>query len=246
MIKRIRALYYIFKSDFVRELADLKHYSFNYIVGIINQSILCYLLIDAFSKKGETFATLISKFFIWYVGRDLISEMASSINEEKHFGTLEYIYLNVHKLESYLLVKSLSTALWSILFFAAISGILFMYTSFDYRVALGNMAARDVAVIVLALVACLGYGYLFAGLSLIFRKVSSFVSIFGYLILFAQFISVDSKYSALTFLVPGAWDKYHVPLNVTAGVSLLFLLAGWLSFSASLKLSTKGGMFWRA
>jgi len=244
-MKKFKALYYIFKSDFIKEFADLKHYSFNYFIGIINQSIFCYLLIDAFSKKGETFVNLISKFFVWYIGRDLISEMSSSINEEKYYGTLEYIYLNTYKMEYYLLVKSLNTFLWSILFFIVISVILFVFTSYDSRIEIGSIDIKNIILIVFSLISFLGYGYFFAGLSLIFRKISAFVSIFGYLILFAQFISIDSKYSFLSFLVPGAWVKYNISFGLIGIISLFLLFTGWISFSLFLKLSTKGGYFWR-
>jgi len=245
MMSKVRSFSYLLKSETIKEYSDFKHYFVNYIVGIFNQAILCYVLAMGFLEPGADFFDFLVKIFIWYIGRDLIAELPASVQEERSHGTLEYIYLNVHRMETYLFVKTISTILWSLLFYIALATILIGFGLFDSKEIIFNFESQKLLVVFFALVACIGYGYFFAGLALILRKISAMVSIFGYLLLFSQFVDTNSKLSWIIFLVPGAWYKFDIGINLMAMLSFATLLLGILLFSFCLKLSTQGGQFWK-
>jgi len=135
--------------------------------------------------------------------------------------------------------------MWSLLFYVVLATILIGFGLFDSKEITFNLESQKLLVVFFALAACVGYGYFFAGLALILRKISSIVSIFGYLLLFSQFVDMSSRLSWIIFLVPGAWYKFDIGITLMGTLSVGTLLVGILLFSFCLKLSTRGGQFWK-
>lgn len=244
-MNRITSLYYIFKSEFIKDYAEIKYYGFNFAIGFINTSILCYILIEGFYQPGSNFTDFLIKFFIWYVGRDLISDMTEALIYEKNQGTLEYIYLNISKLELFLFVKSISTFIWSVGFYLVVATILVFANFVDDKTMTYNISIEDSILIFNALIACIGFGYFFSGLSLVLRKVGAFVGVFGYLLLFSQLVDVKSNFYTILSFIPGAWYRLGYGIEYTFIYAIISLVLGLISFSVCLRLSLKGGYFWR-
>lgn len=244
--RRAMAAWALVKGDFVKEFADLKHYSINYAVGIINSTLFCYMVLKGFiDSESNSMGSLLSKFFIWYVGRDLISEMAQSLAEERSQGTLEYIYLNSQNLQIFILLKSVTTVVISSFFFAIIALALVGLGAMDVHTDKVWIWDIDAQRVFATLLWCMGYGYFFAGLALVFRKVNAVVSVFGYLLLFSQFIEGFGILRPVFFLIPGSANYDSVTTGPYFAIALCMYFVCFVLFGILQAISIRGGWFWR-
>lgn len=241
----LNTLFQMLQHETIKEYTDLKHYSFNYLVGVLNHSILCYLIFIGFNEKFDSFIDILTSFLVWFVGKDLIIEMSSSIHEEKKEGTLELIYQNSNSLILFIFVKSLIAFLSSILFFSVISIFIYLFsTNTSIAYTSDNLWLKFIFTII-SLIGCLGYGFIFSGLGLLFRKSSAIVSIFTYLLMFKQFIELEGSYKYVYSIIPGGKVS---ELNSYADmnfINIFIFVIGIIVFKISLNLSIKSGYFWR-
>jgi ABC-2 type transport system permease protein len=156
----------------------------------------------------------------WIVASDCMAEMPDTIVEETQTGTLEQICIVPVKLSTILAVRSLA-----FLFGSGIKGILaiillgFFVTPLPITVGL-------ILLFFISLMGAYGMGFIFAGLALVFKRISALTGLVFSLMIFltGSLVSLDK--------LGWVYDLLHYLFPLTWGISLMRgLLSESLSFT---------------
>jgi ABC-2 type transport system permease protein len=122
-------------------------------------------------------------FMVWFFGMKAVDHMAFMLSEEARSGTLEQMYMTPAPVGVVLLGRSVGT-LWVAAVQAAIVAtaivlLLRLHVEFD-----PGAVARGAPVFALTMVGLFGFGYIIAGLTIVFKQVSGLVNMVQNCLLF--------------------------------------------------------------
>ena len=140
----------------------------------------------------------------WIVASDCMGQLPDAIEEEAQTGTLEQICIAPVKLSTILAVRSLAFLLGS-----GIKGILATIL-LGFFVAPLPITAGILLLFIISLLGAYGLGFIFAGLALVFKRISALTSLVFSLMIFltGSLVSLDKLgwvYDLLHYLFPLTW-----------------------------------------
>jgi len=208
--------------------------------------------VGGMSALGGTFDAVIVGWFLWTMVQSAYASLSSEITQESRWGTLEQLYMSPHGFGRILGMKILANTLLSVMMGLVMLFLMLVTTG-------RSLALNFVTIIpitVLTLLAAVGIGYMFAGLALVYKRVSNVSQLaqFGLLGL----IAAPAADVPLLKLLPLAQGSSMLQQSMRAGVQLWefapldiaillvtgvgYLIAGHLVFMFCLTLARKRGV----
>ncbi len=233
----------LLKAECLKVFGDVKIYWLNYAFGNLNVFFMFLGLFYAFSKGSQDQLgklTFLFGLMYWYFGVHAVDLMGLLMEEEIQQGTLEQLLMTRTPLSASLFFRIVA----QILFDLAKGVFVFAVCMWAFDINLSQILSlrftASVAVFFIGLLAMYGFGYMIAGLSLVYKQASSIASVSSTLILFFSGTTIDIAafpeiVQALVRLFPFYWSNALIEgiLRLDgsgmarSGAVLLLELAAW-------------------
>ena len=187
-------IFSLLKAECSKVFGDIKIYYINYIFGNLNVFFMFFGLFYAFSKNNQTDTSKLLFLFglmYWYFGVHAIDLISILIEEEIEQGTLEQLLLTRTSLSISLAFRIIAQILFDLFKGIFVFFICMVSFKIDFSIVFSLNFWISVLVFFVGLFAMYGFGYLVAGLSLIYKQASSIASISSTLILFFSGTSIS-------------------------------------------------------
>lgn len=184
---------------------ELKRYFFNSVSGLATIYLIFLLIFFGFKglvsgpNLGNTIDGIVVGFFLWNFTLEVYSELSNSLIREAQWGTLEQLYMSPEGFGWISFFQVLSSFSF---FFLANIGFLYLMmltTGRFLHLRLGS----TLPILVLVLLGVAGIGYFLGGLTLVFKRVESFLQIVQFVILALVMFPLESfpliKYFPLAY-----------------------------------------------
>lgn len=145
---------------------------------------------------GESLSSIVVGFFLWTLTLTTFVFLANRIHREAQWGTLEQLYLSPYRFTTVMLAAVFSSALTSAVVATSNLGLMLLLTQEKIAVDLVTI----VPILVLTLLSAVGFGFVFAGLALIYKRIRSLLQMIQFL--FVGFISAPYYDIPLFSLLP--------------------------------------------
>lgn len=184
----------LLKAECLKVFGDIKIYWLNYIFGNLNVFFMFLGLFYAFSKNSQDELGKLAFLFglmYWYFGVHAVDLMGLLIEEEIQQGTLEQLLMTRTPLSVSLFFRIIAQILFDLF-----KGVfVFAICMRAFGIGIGEVFSfrflASAAVFFTGLLAMYGFGYVTAGLSLVYKQASSIASISSTLILFFSGTTID-------------------------------------------------------
>ena len=257
----------LLSAELLKVTADIKAYWFNYIFGNLNVLFLFVGLFYAFSNSYDSPEGMFQFLFglmLWYFGVHAIDLIALIVEEEILEGTLEQILMTKTAVINTLTYRIIAQIIFDT--FKAV--IMFVLCFLMFKIPLSIfLEVHWISVIVIffiTLTGLYGIGYIIAGLSLLYKKVSAVASLSSNLILyfsgiiiplhklpniffniFANILPLKWGMKTLRFLMENNYDIGVTVINqnfvMLTGISLIWILTGLFLFTLLKNSAIKKG-----
>ncbi len=175
----------LIKSEALKYTAELRRYLFNTISSLL--VIYIIFLVYFFGIKfmtGPALSTgkldlLIIGYIMWMLAIIGFESTGYTVYDEMQRGTFEQMYMTSLGIETVFIIRIIFETIFSFVF-SSIILILTMFTTGRYFVF---PVFNVIIVLMLALPSMWGLGFIFAGLSLIFKKIASFLNLMQFIII---------------------------------------------------------------
>lgn len=256
-------VYALLKAECLKVFSDIKIYWMNYILGNLNVFFMFFGLFYAFSEnKQDDVGKILFLFGLmyWYFGVHAVDLISILIEEEIEQGTLEQLLMTRTPLAVSLMFRIIAQILFDLFKGSLVFIICALCFQIDFTMMLKMEFWISVIVFFAGLIAMYGFGYLIAGLSLVYKQVSSLASISSSLILFfsGTTIAIDSfsagiqraiklfpfYWSNLTIreILTGSTKTIWYPLTGLAITAVLWITSGLFALYKSLDVVYEKGM----
>ena len=213
----LRLSYRAAYAEAVKGVLLILGYRFNN-VGFLGTLVFSFIGIGYLMGGGrlrpESMESPLLGFMVWFFGMKAVDHMAYMLSDEARSGTLEQMYMTPAPMGVVMLGRSVGT-LWVAAVQAAIVGtaivlLLRIPVAFDF-----GTIGRAAPVFALTMVGLFGFGYVVAGLTIVFKQVSSLINMVQNLLLFfgGVMLPVES--------LPPAVEVVARTLPSTQGISVL-------------------------
>ncbi len=247
----------LFLASMYKQYKYNRRYIFNTIFNIVLFTVIFAALIFGYSslsssplQYGSSVSGLMVSYFAWTLMLSVYTSTGYVVEQNKNNGTLENIILASQSITAVLIFESIANSVWYFVFSWAIIGILSLICSVQLYIHVLTVFV----VLIVGLLSVLGLSLVVAGLEMIFRKMSSILSLLQFVLLGGLFLPdmIASRvlmpfYMAntllkKTFLEDGtlltfAWSDCLLLLFNSA----LYLLFGILCFQAALNYAKRKG-----
>jgi len=162
-----------------KHVIELKRYFFDSLSGLVTIYLIFLLIFFGFKgfvsgpNFGNTVDGIVVGFFLWNFTLEVYSELSNSLIREARWGTLEQLYLSPEGFGWISFFQVLSSFA---LFFLANLGFLYLMMLTTGRF-LHLKPASTLPIIGVTLLGVGGIGYFLGGLTLVFKRVESFLQI---------------------------------------------------------------------
>lgn len=208
----------LLKAECLKVFGDVKIYWLNYIFGNLNVFFMFLGLFYAFSEnQQDNIGKMLFLFGLmyWYFGVHAVDLISILIEEEIEQGTLEQLLMTRTPLSVSLMFRIAAQILFDLfkgVFVFALCAVCFQI---DFAMMLKVEFWVSVVVFFTGLLAMYGFGYLIAGLSLVYKQMSSLASISSSLILFfsGTTITVDLFPAGIQYMIklfPFYWSNLAI------------------------------------
>lgn len=184
----------LLKAECLKVFGDIKIYWLNYIFGNLNVFFMFLGLFYAFSKSsldGLGKLAFLFSLMYWYFGVHAVDLMSLLIEEEIQQGTLEQLLMTRTPLSVSLFFRIIAQILFDLFKGAFVFAVCMRAFGVGISEVISLRFAACVAVFFIGLLAMYGFGYVTAGLSLVYKQASSIASISSTLILFFSGTTID-------------------------------------------------------
>ncbi len=249
----------VVKAVFGKVITEMRRYLFNTVSGLITMYLVFLLLfIGARVVGGGMFQTggslegLVVGYLVWLLALVAYQDLAWDISSEAEMGTLEQLYLSPTGFAwvngSFLLVRFLFNLL--------LSGVILLLMMLTTGRWLNLDLLSLLPLVVITVTAAYGFGFLMAGLALVFKRIQQAFQILQFV--FVAFIIVPiGRYAWVKFLplamgndllrrvmVDGArlWRLPAADIGLAILVGLAYFLAGLAAFGYCVKVARDKGM----
>mgnify|MGYP000631002629 CR=1 FL=1 len=204
------------------------------------------------SSLGSTLDAVIVGWFLWTMAQSAYSSLSGVVTQESRWGTLEQLYMSPHGFGRIMSTKIVVNLVLSLIM-GSIMLALMLLTS-------GRTLAIDVVtvlpIVVLTLMSVLGIGFVFGGLALIYKKISS-VSSLMQIALIGLVAAPAAEMFVLRFLplVQGSsmlqaamrdgvriWEFEPTSLGILVGTGVVYTSVGYLVFRVCSQIARKRGV----
>ncbi len=242
----------LLKSEGLKYFAELRRYFFNTISSlfVIYIIFLVYFFGIKFmtgpSMAVEKLDVLIIGYIMWMLALIGFQSTGYTVYDEMQRGTFEQMYLTSFGIEVVFIIRIIFETIFS-LFFSAIILILTMFTTGRYFVI---PVGKVLIALIFALPSLWGLGFVFAGLSLIFKRISAFLNLMQFVLIF--FVAIKSYpinfFSFLPFAAGATTIQGIINYNAKFPIewylfiiliSLFYFFAGIFVFKILLKKAKK-------
>lgn len=239
-------------------------YKLNFVVQLIGMYVFFVLIFyggqqavqtanaGGLSVLGSTLDAIIVGWFLWTMAQNSYSSLSGVITQESRWGTLEQLYMSPHGFGR-LMASKVGVNLVLSLLTGALMLAMMILTS-------GRMLRLDVLtvlpVVILALLSVIGLGFIFGGLALIYKKISS-VSSLMQIALIPLIAAPTTDIFALRFLplVQGSamlqsamrdgtrlWEFAPLDLVLLFGTAMAYFGVGYVVFLVCSHVARKRGV----
>lgn len=201
---------------------------------------------------GDTLDAIIVGWFLWTMAVSSYSSLSSEVTQESRWGTLEQLFMTPHGFGVVLTTKVVVNVLTSLLMGGIMLSLMIVTTGRTFTVDLLSV----VPIVILTLMTTIGLGYVLAGLTLVYKKISSVRQIaqFGLVGLIAA-PAVDVPMLRVLPLVQGSAMLqetmregvrfWHFPMSdiaVLVGTALVYWAIGYAIFMFCSRVARKRGV----
>ena len=178
---------------------------------------------------------------------------AQDVQHEAQWGTLEQLFMSPHGIGRVMACKSVWNVAWSV--GLALVLLVVMLVTTDRGLSLDALTVTVVTV--LSVLSVLGVGFLFAGLSLLYKRIENVTQLmqFAFIGLIAAPAAEGYDFLAALPLTLGSsmlhrsmvdgvalWEFPRVELLLLIGVGIGYLLAGYLAFHLCVRRARRLGV----
>lgn len=211
----------LLQAEFIRTLILRWRYPLELFTGLtVMYLIFLGLFLGARSLVGETksfelsLSGFIVSYLMWFFAISALSRLTYSIEVESSQGVLEQIYLNYPRYLLLQYVRGFVDFIEGLIFIAVLLGLILLTTQKALLMDWGN-AGPVALVVILTVIGLQGFGFLFGGLALLFKRIGQVGGVlqFGFFLL--AYLPVERMSTAGQHLL------YSLPL--TQGIRLLKL-----------------------
>ncbi len=184
----------LLRAECLKVFGDIKVYWLNYIFGNINVFFMFFGLFYAFSKNSQDALTKLLFLFslmYWYFGDHAVNLISVLIEEEIEQGTLEQLLTTRTHLAVSLFFRIIAQILFDLCKGVFMFSLCMWAFGISFSTVLSLRFLAAVIIFFIGLLAMYGFGYLVAGLSLIYKQASSIASIASTLLLFFSGTTID-------------------------------------------------------
>lgn len=203
-------------------------------------------------QLDDSLGGLIIGYFLATMGITAYQELANTISDEAQWGTLEQLYMSPLGFGAVMLAESVVHILVSF-FWGAIILILMVLTT-------GRTFAFDLVTVLplvtLATLSALGFGFIFAGGAVLYKRISNVFSAMTFVLL--AFTAAPVSQYPLLKLLPLAqgsyllrqamdggarlWEFPPAELAILLGVAVAYLIVGYTIFALATRRARKKGV----
>ncbi len=248
----MKKIYNLFKAELLKYICEFKSYFFNSISGIVVFYIIfmgMFYGVKHFAGAnftGDDLDSMIVGYILWSFALMAFQSISYSVYFEIQRGTMEQFYQTSVGIEYGLIIRIIIEFLFSFLFVAVVL-ILTMLTTQRWL----NFNFFDVFwKLLISLPSLWGLALLFAGLSMIFKKIEAFMQImtFGLIAVVSLNAYPISIISFLPFSAGATTIRNTIVKGVSyslewyffvVGISLFYLILGVIIFKISEKQARK-------
>ena len=187
-------MFLLLKAECLKVFGDIKIYWLNYILGNTNVFFMFFGLFYAFSKNEQNnLGKLLFVFGLmyWYFGVHSVDLISILMEEEIEQGTLEQLLMSKTPLSVSLMFRIIAQILFDLFKGTFVFLICVFFFKIDFAVVIRKEFFVSVLVFFIGLIAMYGFGYLIAGLSLIYKRATSIASLSSALILFFSGTTIE-------------------------------------------------------
>lgn len=202
---------------------------------------------------GDTLDGLVVGFFLLTAATAAYFDVAGNVMREAQWGTLEQLFMSPFGIGRVMAVKSaFNVAFSTVVGFALLA---LMLATTDRTLSVDPLTV--VPLLVATILSAVGLGFLFAGLSLLYKRIENVSQLmqFSFIALIAAPAAVDSPLLALLPLSLGSgllsramadgvrlWEFSALELAVLVGNGVAYLAAGAVAFSLLVRRARKLGV----
>lgn len=229
------------RAVFRKQLTLMFRYPINLVSGLLTMYLFFLtIFFGGRAVAGEALSGnlegIIVGFFLWSMAWSAFADLTWNVTREAQWGTLEQLYMTPFGFEVVMLVKSLVNVALSFLTGALILGLMLLTTGETLVVDLVTV----VPLVVLGLLSVVGFGFVFGGLAIVYKRVENVFQIltFGFVgLVSAPVASIpalkllplsQSSYLLRRAMEDGVrlWEFAPVELAALVAVAVAYLVVG--------------------
>ncbi|WP_254862138.1 ABC transporter permease [Halovivax gelatinilyticus] len=246
------------RAVFAKQLILLKRYWINTSMLLVTMYVFFAMIFyGGQAAAGPAIESsldgIVVGFFLFTASLAAFFATAQDIQREAQWGTLEQLFMSPHGIGQVMAVKSV----WNVAFSVGLSFVLLSVMLATTDRALSIDVLTITVITVLAVASVLGIGFLFAGLSLLYKRIENVQQImqFGFIGLIAVPATETSRLMGLLPLSQGSamlhasmtenvalWEFQAGDLAILTAAGLLYLCAGYLTFHLCVRRARRLGV----
>ncbi|ELY55628.1 ABC transporter permease [Natronolimnohabitans innermongolicus] len=239
-----------YRVNFVAQIVGM--YLFFAVIFFGGQAAVENVGEGGIGSLGSTLDALIVGWFLWTMAQSAYFSLSGEVTQESRWGTLEQLYMSPYGFGTIMLTKVFVNMLLSLVMGGIMLALILLTT--------GRTLSLDVITVlpiaVLALLSVVGIGFVFAGLTLIYKKLGSVSQLMQFVIL-GLVAAPAAEFSVLNLLpiTQGSamlqeamrngvrlWEFSAVELAVLVGTAVVYFSIGYVVFQLCSHVARKRGV----
>ena len=227
-----------YRVNFIAQLLGM--YLFFLLVFYGGQQAARSAGVGSVAALGSTLDAVIVGWFLWAMAQNAYSSLSGVVTQESRWGTLEQLYMSPHGFGRIMGAKIVVNLVLSLLTGALM--LIFMLVTTHRQLSLDVVTILPL--VILTLLPVLGIGFVFGGLTLIYKKLSS-ISQLMQIALIGLIAAPATQLFPLRFLplVQGSsmlqeamrngvrlWEFTALELGILVGTAVLYVTIGYVVF----------------
>lgn len=232
----------LLKGFFKKEFIEYRRYIFESVGGMITLLIILLLILWGVKSvggsvvKGDTVESFVVGYVLFMFFLGAYGSMSGTIRSECKDGTLEQLYMAAYPFRVVLVIKAITSMIIGLI----ITGVLLALTMLITRTGLNVDLVSIIPLSVITAMSFIGLGLMSGGLTLVFKKVDSFLQILQFAII--AFIAAPVDKIPILKLLPGSLGSNMInrvmvqgksifefslmELSMLLGVGILYIIIG--------------------
>lgn len=253
----------LFQEIIRKQFTIMLRYRVNFLINLVTVYVFFAIIFfggqAAISSGGastgsmdSTFDGIIVGWFLWTMAQGAYAGLSQNVTQESEWGTLEQLYMSPYGFGRVMFLKAIANILQSIIVGSLVLVLMLLTTQRTLSVDLITI----IPISLLALLSVVGIGFIFAGLTLIYKRIGSVSSLmqFGMIGLIGA-PAADIPLLKLLPLVQGSallqqamrkgvrlWEFSVIDLGILVGTALLYTGIGYAVFQFCSRVARKRGV----